>query len=236
MKLYNSDNVLISRTVTTDGGQYLFDDLTPGEYCLVFINPGEAGIWTISDQGDDAVDSDPAIVATDPEGDALATPCFTLTSGQTDLTWDAGLIGLSGAASAAAGNRVWVDANQNGLQDEGELGFPNATVQLYSADGTLLQETQTNDQGIYNFQALNPGDYYIEFIPPTGFQLTDQKVGTDDEIDSDIDPNTGRTATFTLIAFETNLRFDLGIFTPTGLDPEQEPQQIFIYLPIVQDK
>jgi len=234
VKLYASDDTLISSTVTADDGTYLFDNLPPGDYYLVFVNPG-TGIWTTPNVGNDnAADSDAVTVVTDPDGAALRTAEFTLVSGQTDTTWDAGLIGLSGSASAAVGNRIWVDENRNGLQDTGEIGFPGVTVRLYSATGTLLQEVQADDQGIYNFESLDPGDYFIEFVPPSSYVLTAQKVGSDDEVDSDIDPATGRTVTFTLVAFETNPRFDLGIFAPTSLDPGQEPLQMQIFLPVIQ--
>lgn len=234
VKLYASDDTLISTTTTAEDGTYLFDDLPPGDYYLVFVNPG-IGIWTIPNSGsDDAADSDALTTVIDPDGTALRTEDFNLSSGELDRSWDAGLIGLSGSASAAVGNRVWVDENRNGIQDTGELGFPGVTVRLYSADGTFLAETQTDDQGIYGFGSLDPGSYYIEFVPPANYALTLQKVGSDDEVDSDIDPDTGRTITFTLIAFETNPRFDLGIFIPTGLAEEEEPAQQQIYLPFVQ--
>ncbi|MCB0185844.1 MAG: carboxypeptidase regulatory-like domain-containing protein, partial [Caldilineaceae bacterium] len=118
VKLYASDDTLISTTVTAEDGTYLFDNLPPGDYYIVFVNPG-IGIWTLPDVGDDdSADSDGRTPVEDPDGSALRTEIFTLSSGETDLTWDAGLIGLSGSASAAAGNRVWVDSNSNGLQDE----------------------------------------------------------------------------------------------------------------------
>lgn len=242
VKLYNSADELISTTVTTNGGQYLFDDLVPGEYCLVFVNPGDTGVWTIANAGeDDAVDSDVSVEKSEPEGDAIGTPCFTLTSGQTDLTWDAGLIGLSGTASAGAGNRVWVDNNSdetlnaNGLQDAGELGYPNGvTVQIFTEDGELVQTTTTDAEGIYGFNALDPGSYYIEFTLPASCQLTQQKAGDNDDLDSDIvDLVNNRTAVFTLAPFETNPRFDMGIVCPTGLNPEEEPLQFRLFLPIV---
>jgi len=233
VRLYASDDTLISTTTTAADGTYLFDDLPPGDYYLVFVNPG-TGVWTNPNNGDDDdIDSDALTTVPDPDGTALRTEVFTLSSGESDRSWDAGLIGLSGAASAAVGNRVWVDANRNGIQDPGEAGYAGATVRLYSADGTLLSETQTDDQGIYGFGSLNPGSYYIEFVPPPNYVLTGQKVGTDDEVDSDIDPDTSQTITFTLIAFETNPRFDLGIFVPTNLEEEDEPAQQQIYLPFV---
>lgn len=243
VKLYNGDQELISTTVTADGGQYLFDNLVPGEYCLVFVNPLGTGIWTDPNVGEnDAIDSDVSLPADEPEGDAQATPCFTLTSGETDLTWDAGLIGLSGAASAAAGNRVWIDTNAdtslnaNGIQDPGEPGYSDGvTVEIYTEGGTLVQSTQTDSQGIYNFNALDPGSYYIEFNVPSSCQLTQQKAGSDDDLDSDIvDLANNRTRVFTLEAFETNPRFDLGIVCPTNLEPDEEPLQNKVFLPFIR--
>lgn len=234
VELYTIDGTLVSTMTTSNGGQYLFDNLPPGEYYLIFINPLGQGVWTSPNIGtDDAIDSDPFKIVTDPRGDAVQTDPFTLTSGQTDLTWDAGLINLSGAASAAVGNRVWVDANQNGIQDAGELGFPGATVRLFSATGTLLQTTTTNDQGIYGFNNLDPGSYFIEFVKPTNFNVSPLRVGGDDELDSDGDLTTGRTRVFTLVDFETNLRFDYGIFAPTSLDPDGEPLRTKFFLPLV---
>lgn len=234
VKLYRDCDTLVGTMTTGDDGTYLFDDLPPGDYCIVFVNPG-TGIWTTPNVGqDDAIDSDAVTTVDDPDGVALQTATFSLASGQTDLTWDAGLIGLSGAASAAVGNRVWVDANRNGLQDPGEAGFPGATVRLFAADGTLLQTVQTDDQGIYGFESLDPGSYYIEFVPPANYALTEQKVGNDDELDSDVNPDTNLTVTFTLVAFETNPRFDLGLVVPTALNQDDEPLQQQLFIPLIQ--
>lgn len=236
VELYTIDNTLVATTTTTNGGEYLFDNLPPGEYYLIFINPLGEGIWTEPNVGgapNDAIDSDPFTPETDPRGDALRTESFTLTSGQTDLTWDAGLVGLSGTASAAVGDRVWNDANRNGIQDQGEAGIPGVTVRLLTTGGTVLETTVTNDQGIYNFSNLDPGSYIIEFVTPGNLRVTDLQVGGNDDVDSDCDLTTGRTRSFSLIDFETNLRFDCGLFTPTSLDPDEEPLQNKFFLPLV---
>lgn len=237
VELHASDGTLISTTVTAGGGFYLFDNLAPGDYYLVFINPFTTGVWTEANVGtNDAIDSDPITsVPTDPRGDAQQTAVFTLTSGQTDLTWDAGLVGLSSTASAAVGDRVWFDLNRNGIQDPGEPGRPGVTVRLYTAEGELLRTTTTNDQGIYAFTSLNPGAYFIEFVPPLDFTVTTPNAGTNDEVDSDADPTTGRTAVFTLDDFVTDLRWDMGIFqTETDLEPDEEPAAPSLYLPLIR--
>ncbi len=235
VELHAADGTLIDTTVTSDGGQYLFTDVEPGEYFLIFINPLGEGVWTLANVGsDDTVDSDAATIVPDPRGPAQRTEPFTLDAGEIDLSWDAGLIGLSGAGSAAVGNFVWNDRNQNGLQDGGdETGVAGVTVRLFTSNNTLVAETTTNDQGIYNFQGINPGDYYVEFNLPASFTVSPLNTGTNDELDSDVDPSTQRTATFNVPVFTTDLRWDLGLFQPTGLGEENEPLNLKIFMPLV---
>jgi hypothetical protein len=236
VELYSSDNTLISTTVTANGGLYLFPNLPPGDYYLRFINGLGEGIWTTPNVGDnDAIDSDAAEPLSDPRGDARQTATFTLTPGETDLTWDAGLIGVGGAASATVGDRVWLDLNRNGLQDPGETGVTSVPVRLFTAEGTLVRETTTNDQGLYLFTGLNPGQYYVEFVLPDNFAVTEPNVGDNEEIDSDADPVTGRTAVFDLADFVTDLTWDMGLFQiTTDLETEEEPQLQLLYLPFIR--
>ncbi|MEZ4672834.1 MAG: SdrD B-like domain-containing protein [Caldilineaceae bacterium] len=235
VELHAGSGELISTTTTSNGGQYLFSDLEPGDYFLVFINPLESGIFTNPNVGsDDEVDSGAATTVDDARGPAQRTETFTLEAGDIDLSWDAGLIGLSGTGSAAVGNFVWNDRNQNGLQDGGdETGVAAITVRLFNSNNQLVAETTTNDQGIYNFPGIDPGTYYVEFVLPNNFNISPLNVGNNDEIDSDVDPTTHRTESFTVPVFTTDLRWDAGLFQPTNLGEENEPLQIFLFLPMV---
>ena len=79
-----SGNIL-GTDVTDASGYYLFADLTAGNYNVHFVLP-DGFTFAPQDQGsDDAVDSD-ADVTTG------MTICTTLDGGETDLTWDAGLL------------------------------------------------------------------------------------------------------------------------------------------------
>jgi hypothetical protein len=56
------------------------------------------------------------------------------------------------------GNRVWLDfsvegasTNCNGIQDDGEPGIPNVTLELRDSTGSVIQTTQTNGSGFYQF-------------------------------------------------------------------------------------
>ena len=234
VELYSSANVLVAGTLTDAKGEYFFTNLPPGDYYLRFVNPLGEGVWTSADQrNNDARDSDALTDIADARGDARRTMLFNLSEGEIDLTWDAGLIGLSGAGTAGVGNFVWNDSNRNGIQENGEVGIRNIGVRLFTSGGTLVAETSTNNGGIYNFTDIDPGDYFIEFILPDAFRLSPRGVGNNEELDSDVDPVSRRTVTFTVPAFRTDLRWDAGLFQPTNLGDEQEPVRITFFLPLV---
>ncbi len=138
------------------------------------------------------------------------------------------------------GNFVWNDANQNGVFDNGELPIENVKVNLLDANGDPVQDTNGNStvftdaNGEYCF-FVDPGDYIIEFCPPTPGPgeiviPCEQDQGNDDELDSDYDPTTGRTDVVTIGAGETNNSID-GCFFICDEEyiyafTDEEPEQI----------
>ena len=74
------------------------------------------------------------------------------------------------------GNRVWYDANQDGVQDPNEAGIPGVTASLYmdtNGDGiadTLLGQLLTDAEGRYifneNIVTGNPSDFTMNFTTP----------------------------------------------------------------------
>jgi uncharacterized repeat protein (TIGR01451 family) len=107
----------------------------------------------------------------------------------------------------AVGDRVWLDADRDGVQDAGEGPVPGVTVTLLAADGTELGSTTTAADGSYLFQRLAAGDYRVAFTLPAElaarYRFTGALVGGDPASDSDATPATGdvtvgRSAVFTL--------------------------------------
>jgi hypothetical protein len=228
------DDVRVATTTTGGDGDYRFEGVLPGDYFLVFVKDATLPLaWSTKPNvgADDAIDSDVTLDANDPN--RARTPVLALAAGAVDLTWDAALVNVSGADSADLGDRVWRDTSRNGIQDVGEPGEPGVTVRLYVAgSSTPLATTTTDAQGLYFFAALDAGPYVVEFVLPQGFVFTPRDAGSDDAVDSDADPATGRTATIALADNTADLTWDAGIALAPTNDPEGEPAgRLYQYLP-----
>ena len=99
----------------------------------------------------------------------------------------------------SVGSTVFTDDNNNGIQDPGEVGLENVLVVLYAADGTPLDSVFTDASGMYIFEDITEGDYYVGFEPNAdpsnmnyGFTGTNAGNGSND---SDADTN-GFTSVF----------------------------------------
>ncbi|MBK7636470.1 MAG: T9SS type A sorting domain-containing protein [Saprospiraceae bacterium] len=135
-------------------------------------------------------------------------PCTNITGGEFDSTYDAGLLIL-----AAIGDFVWHDLNGNGQQNGGEPGMAGVQVNLYKGDGSYVGTTYTDVNGYYLFDFLYPGNYYLEFIDPAGFEQTFFNRGSD-VTDSDVDRSNGprTTATTYLAPGERDMTWDAGYY------------------------
>ena len=189
VNLLNASNQVIATTTTNASGNYLFDKLAAGSYKVEVIRPS-GFYYTKANVGSDASDSD---VDTGTGRSAL----INLAAGQNDMSWDAGIY-----RKASLGDKVWRDADHDGVQDANEAGIANIKVQLFSGSGTLLATTYTNSSGNYLFSNLDPGSYSLKFdksnVMHAGYDMNSwrwgaKNVGANDNIDSDVNSN-GTTA------------------------------------------
>ncbi len=196
----------IATTVTDGSGYYSFYGLAPGTYAVEFVQPASYS-FTDQDQGaDESLDSD-AHIATG------RTAAVTLTAGENNIDFDAGLFLDSEGQPASLGNLIWYDNNKNGIQDTGEPGYPGVSIYLYDAgDQTFpLASTVSDGNGNYLFAGLVAGSYIVRFEQPAGQTFSPQGGGTP-ATDSNADPVTGITAAITLTEGENNLTIDAGVF------------------------
>jgi hypothetical protein len=121
---------------------------------------------------------------------------------------------------ARIGDFVWEDANENGIQDAGELGIENVTIGLEGVDGygnMVSTTTNTDPLGKYFFDVI-PGNYQLTFNVPTGFLPSPNAQGADASLDSDPDPLTNQTSTFSISAGVNNTNIDAGFYVEINCD------------------
>ncbi len=207
VNLRDSAGTLIASGTTFNNGSvdgyFGFTQLIPGYYYLEFVIPSGYAV-TLPDQGsDDDLDSDV-------NRTTHRTNLTLLDPDENDYSWDMGLF-----QSTAIGDRVWVDANANGVQDAGENGLSDVTVDLYLTGFGQIATTTTNASGLYQFTDLVPGEYHLDFTLPSGYQYSPQNVGGDETVDSDViisGPNAGETINTDLASNETDLTWDMGVY------------------------
>ncbi|MBM3237115.1 T9SS type A sorting domain-containing protein [Candidatus Poribacteria bacterium] len=156
--------------------------------------------------------------------DILNPPAGTTQTEGTDPTTVTAVAGQNTSAgndgyyqSASLGDYVWNDLNRDGIQNDGTTGISGVTVNLYKSDGTPAGTTTTDVNGYYSFTNLVPGDYYVQFIAPSGYTLSPQDQGGNDAIDSDADTTTGKTVSTTLTSGENDLTWDAGMYQLASL-------------------
>ncbi|CAN7308742.1 hypothetical protein LJR039_001510 [Pseudorhodoferax sp. LjRoot39] len=116
------------------------------------------------------------------------------------------------------GDRVWLDANGNGVQDTGEAGVAGVSVVLTGAgaDGAfgtnddVFRATTTNAQGNYLFDGLASGQYRVTFNAGTAYNFTAADRGSNDAADSDANAS-GATGVVQLGIGEHDLTVDAGL-------------------------
>lgn len=174
-----------------------------------------------------AIAADTEVSAVDIAAGKLAFEPSQSTSGSFDIGFkvrDAGgMVGCNAADTSATpnyltfkvpqaklGDFVWEDSNSNGVQDAGEAGIGNVTVELRDGSGNVVQTTSTDAAGHYAFTAV-PGSYTVSVKAPAGYLFSGKDAGADDASDSDVGA-TGQSDVITLGADEVNNTIDAGLY------------------------
>ncbi|MFT7603393.1 MAG: hypothetical protein ACI8VT_000960, partial [Saprospiraceae bacterium] len=85
------------------------------------------------------------------------------------------------------GDRVWLDINEDGIQDIDEKGLSGIAVNIYNTSSVLIASTITQSGGYYKFKNLPEGTYRLKFYPQNGYNVTYKNWASDANLDSDID-------------------------------------------------
>ncbi|MEZ4869987.1 MAG: carboxypeptidase regulatory-like domain-containing protein [Caldilineaceae bacterium] len=137
--LINADGRVIMNTYTDDDGHYRFEVLPPGHYRVGFSQQSSpAPQEFLTEFYDNKPDRE------------TATPIIIM--GNEVVTVNADL---------ERGGQI------QGVLTGGNTTLADISVQLYDADGKTIKREKTNADGFYQLQTLSPGEYRLQFMPPT---------------------------------------------------------------------
>lgn len=227
----------VDRVTTGENGEYTFENLPvlKGEevYTVVIVEEDPSTVEALKPY----VPTYEEGAERDKDSSTWESESLTLTEdGERDDTLDFGFI----LKSYGIGDVVWIDSNNNGLQDyETEEPLSGVTVTLFRVleDGTLEEVTEdidgdvvepqvTDEDGWYMFDYLPAGNYQVQFEltdeQATKYIFTSYVSGDDDSIDSNANPTTGFTDVIALNDDNENLDLEYleGDFGASeGIDP-----------------
>jgi hypothetical protein len=208
VKLYECpSNVLIDETVSEPNGYYALFGPAPDDYYIVVTLPGENCSFSPANVGQPAGVRD---ITNDSDVDANGKGfCTNLSDQEIEKRMDAGIC-CEEICESYIGDRVWFDANCDGLQGEDEEGVPGVTVKLTTCEGDVLFTTTTDASGGYMFGPLEAGTYKVCFEALPGSSFSPQDIGDNDGLDSDVGAD-GCTDCIELGCNETNNSVDAGL-------------------------
>ncbi|CAK8724592.1 hypothetical protein KKHLCK_14480 [Candidatus Electrothrix laxa] len=199
-------SALVDSDVTDADGYYLFSGLTAGNYVVEVdrgTDPDETNNPLTSDPDSDGVPCDGYVVGSEACDGLHGVPIGSTQYLNADFGYK---------PENVLGDTIWMDMNQDGVQDDGELGLVGVTVELQSAGctaGVDCPTAVTDADGYYVFTDLVPGTVYTVVVDDTTLP-----AGLDSTYDFD-GGTTSPDHTVALSAWEsgdTNLDIDFGYF------------------------
>ena len=189
-------------TATGTDGTWSIDDLPPGSY-LVTATPALGSGLAVTDSMDNAL-LDPTSQVT-----------ISTVSGADRADVDFGFRG-----TGSIGDRIYIDANSDGIQDSNGLepGLPGVTVTLrldangdgdYSDPEDGLFTTVTDTSGAYLFENLPAGNYQVSVSGSGGSGGVPGNMNLTDSLDNGT-LNPAATITTTLTTGASNQTVDFG--------------------------
>jgi len=182
--LLDGSGSVIATTSTDASGKYLLSLLAPGSYSVA-VSGVDAGLLPTYDL--------------DGAGSA-SKASFTLGTGEAKRDVDFGYA----PPVSSVGDRVWNDANRNGVQDSGEAGISGVTVKLLDSAGAAVATKTTDASGLYLFDQIEAGSYTVVVTPPATLTQTFDLDGV----------GTAHQASFSLSAGDAKRDVDFGYGSP----------------------
>ncbi len=205
-------------TATTDEtGSYMFRDLPAGAY-VVRVDAANFGSGAVLQ--DYRQTGDPDHFGTTGFNDNQTTTPVVLSPGDVFVNADFGY--QPAATNNTIGDRVWLDVDNDGVQDVAEPGIQGVVVQAtwYGMDGVLgtsddvIYATMTDNEGEYLFTGLADGTFKVTTNVAGNFAPSGPLQGLVQTYDA-TPPTNNHTSTVTVAGGQTNLLQDFG-YSPSS--------------------
>jgi protocatechuate 3,4-dioxygenase beta subunit len=221
-----ADDVFVGSTITDAYGMYLFDNLTATDqtnattigqtsYNVRVTPPANYSFTTQTNTTDDNNTTGASTIGSDVNVLGVSYG-VNLSFGENNPNIDAGLIFKPAINTNSIGDKVWFDADGNGINANNatEPGVAGITVTLYketmpgSGIFEVYMTTVTDANGNYIFNGLPANvNFQVAVSAPAGTTLTSGGVLdiANGSTNSDVNPATGKTTTFSSGAVGTQI-------------------------------
>ena len=181
LELLDGENVV--DTAQTDGtGNYQFTEISPGDYQIRQVNLDNYGDVSEFDS-DTSSNLDEDAETANASNDNLLD--VSLVAGETDIGNDF----VDEEFATVTGN-VSEDLDNN---ESGDRGLEGVTLQLLDSNNNVVDTTETNNEGNYQFTEIFPGNYRIRQINLDGYGDVSDSDGEDPNV-TNVSLNPGETS------------------------------------------
>ncbi|MEZ4832175.1 MAG: SdrD B-like domain-containing protein [Caldilineaceae bacterium] len=100
---------------------------------------------------------------------------FTPTSGGIGV-WSSALAqptaDMTSPVDVVYAGEVFVDLNRNGIREQEETGMQNVTIRIETLEGELLDDTTSDEDGVYIFSDLPEPMVRVRILPPALYAIS----------------------------------------------------------------
>lgn len=174
--------------------------------------------------------------------DAQETFTYTISDGSAETSQATVTVNVLDYVPSTLAGSVYIDVDNDGLQDLDEMVLAGVTVNLTGTDFSaqaVSRSLTTNSHGEYEFADLAPGSYVISQVQPAylidGQEAVGSQGGSGDQndqiaieltegttgLDNDFGERGREASTFTLADFSVHTR-DTSLFGSFGSQPEEQ--------------
>lgn len=202
LRIEDGHTAEVARMTTDADGAYEFDDLSAGEYSVLFELSGD---WTFTRHGEDSC----VYGAVSQSGSSRA---FSLVPGQRAMDMNAGV-----TIPAQMAVSVFEDSQFDGQKGVYEAWMEGVSISLIRLENGVAAESvtyRTDAEGTVVFTGVSPGEYVISYQLPGLWRATKQIPAQSSQYPVSSVPqstlSTGESAPFTLTMGQTGLRMYIG--------------------------